>query len=135
MPPARDDPIQNIPNNYCMMARCAHGCITTGIKCNEDGTKCEYLGQCAPENFNETSISVCENSTCPKNKKCEEEIVQCFTTPCLPIPKCVDSSSNANVCENHKCPEGQECQERHLRCNRLIKNCQSFPTCVDKKQQ
>jgi hypothetical protein len=136
MPPMKDDPIiENIQNTFCMMARCAHGCITTGIKCNEDGTKCEYLGQCAPENFNETSINVCENSTCPTNKKCEEEIVQCFAPPCLPIPKCVDSNQSTDVCANHKCPDGQICQPHALRCNRIVKNCRSFPVCVNKKQQ
>jgi hypothetical protein len=94
MPPAIDEPTPpielTIPNNFCMRARCAFGCLTTGIKCNEDGTECEYLGQCGPEDKNVSSIHVCENSTCPKGKICEEEIVQCFAPPCLPIPKCVD---------------------------------------------
>lgn len=118
-----------------MRARCAGPCITTGIKCNEDGSHCEYLGTCAPKDNNITGLDVCANSTCPTGKVCEAEVVQCFAPPCPPIPRCVEpSSSTSEVCATHKCPEGQECREHRIRCNRIIKNCKPLPMCVNKKQ-
>ncbi|KAL7688401.1 hypothetical protein Plhal304r1_c019g0067991 [Plasmopara halstedii] len=86
-------------------------------------------------------VTAC-NLACAKDERCELETVQCVTTPCDPVPKCVPiKSTSAEAICIKECPSTENChidpitQEQLCLSPCATVRCAAGTTCVAKQVQ
>ncbi|KAK7108363.1 keratin-associated protein 10-4-like [Littorina saxatilis] len=101
-------------------ARCQRDC-ESDAQCKGYQKCCNDYYKCGTKCENPEPTNTCKNAKCSSGSYCVMQQVQCFTTPCFPVPNCVDI---ANACDPG-CNRGYKCQ---LEWNRNTRTQQ--PTCV-----
>lgn len=113
----------------CEVAKCAYGpCLAVGINCTT-AKDCYYIGQCVNQSANAANYDVCQNSTCSVGYECRSEVVQCFASPCLNIPRCIQTAKVVNdPCEILNCTSDQICEKAMVKCKKS--SCPPVARCV-----